>query len=88
MPEYKILHNHFSENMRSSLMMMHMWCFQRCMKDYNALSGVVGACGTVVVKTLCYKPEGRGFETRWGEWIFFNLLNPSGRIRPWGLLSL
>jgi hypothetical protein len=24
MPEYKILHNHFSENMRSSLMMMHM----------------------------------------------------------------
>jgi hypothetical protein len=41
------------------------------------------------VKTLCYKLEGRGFETRWGEWIFFfNLPNPFGRTRPWGLLSL
>jgi hypothetical protein len=27
-----------------------------------------------VVKALCYKPEGRGFETRWGEWIFSNYL--------------
>jgi hypothetical protein len=39
-----------------------------------------------VVKALCYKPEGRGFDTRWGE--FLNLPNPSGRTRPWGLLSL
>jgi hypothetical protein len=31
------------------------------------------------------KPEGRGFETRWGE--ILNLPNPSGRIRSWGLLS-
>jgi hypothetical protein len=23
-----------------------------------------GACGSVVVKALCYKPEGRGFDTR------------------------
>jgi hypothetical protein len=29
-----------------------------------------GACGGVVVKALCYKPEGRRFETRWGDWIF------------------
>jgi hypothetical protein len=37
---------------------------------------------------LCYKPDGYGFETRWDEWIFFfNLPNPSGPIRPWGLLS-
>jgi hypothetical protein len=28
-----------------------------------------GARGSVVVKALCYKPEGRGFETRWGEWF-------------------
>jgi hypothetical protein len=43
----------------------------------------------VVVKALRYKPEGRGFETRCGECIFFfNLPNPSGRTRPWGLLSL
>jgi hypothetical protein len=45
-----------------------------------------GARGSVVVKALCYKPEGRGFDTRWGE--FLNLPNPSGRTRHWGLLSL
>jgi hypothetical protein len=39
-----------------------------------------------VVKALGYKPEGRGFETRWGE--ILNLRNHSGRIRPWGLISL
>jgi hypothetical protein len=27
------------------------------------------AHGSIVVKALCYKPEGRGFETRWGEWF-------------------
>jgi hypothetical protein len=44
------------------------------------------ACSSVVVKALCYKPEGRGFETWWGE--FLNLPNLSRRTRPWGLLSL
>jgi hypothetical protein len=39
-----------------------------------------------LVKALCYKPEGHGFDTRWGE--FLNLSNPSGRTRSWGLLSL
>jgi hypothetical protein len=33
-----------------------------------------------------YEPEGRGFETRWGE--ILNLPNPSGCTRPWGLLSI
>jgi hypothetical protein len=28
------------------------------------------ARGSVVVKALCYKLEGCGFETQWGEWIF------------------
>jgi hypothetical protein len=37
-------------------------------------------------EALYYNSEGRGFETRWGEWIFFNLPNPSSRTRPWGLL--
>jgi hypothetical protein len=45
-----------------------------------------GARGSVVVKALCYKPEGRGFDSRGGE--FFNLPNLPGRTRPWGLLSL
>jgi hypothetical protein len=32
----------------------------------------------VVVKALCYKSEGRGFKTRWGEWILsFYLILPA-----------
>jgi hypothetical protein len=45
----------------------------------------MGARGRVVVKALCYKPEGRGFNIR-GD-LFLNLPNPSGRTKPWGLLS-
>jgi hypothetical protein len=30
----------------------------------NRKKGGGGAHGSVVVKTLCYKPEGRGFDTR------------------------
>jgi hypothetical protein len=41
-----------------------------------------------MVKGLSYKPEGRGFETRWGEWIFFSVPIPSGRTGSSGLLSL
>jgi hypothetical protein len=37
-------------------------------------------------KALGYKPEGRWFETQWGE--ILNLPHPSGRTRPWGLLNL
>jgi hypothetical protein len=29
------------------------------------------ACGSVEVEALCYKPEGRGFETQLYELIFF-----------------
>jgi hypothetical protein len=44
------------------------------------------SCGNVVVKALCYNPEGPVFETQRGE--FFDLPNPSGRTRPWGSPSL
>jgi hypothetical protein len=39
---------------------------RRCMQEYNFEMSVTmfGACGSVVAKALCYKPEGRGFETR------------------------
>jgi hypothetical protein len=47
---------------------------------------VGGARGRIAFKALGYKPEDRGFETQFGE--FFNLPNPSGRNKPWGLLSL
>jgi hypothetical protein len=33
----------------------------------------------LLIGALCYKPEGRGFKSRWGYWIFFNWPNPSGR---------
>jgi hypothetical protein len=29
-----------------------------------------GARGGVVVKALCYKPVGRGFDSRWCHWNF------------------
>jgi hypothetical protein len=31
-----------------------------------------------MVEALCYKPKGRGFDSRWGRWIF-NWPNPSSR---------
>jgi hypothetical protein len=40
----------------------------------------------VILQWLYYKPEGRGFETRRGE--FLNSPNLSGSIRPWGSFSL
>jgi hypothetical protein len=43
---------------------------------------------SVVFKTPCYKSKGHGFEFRCCHFFFFNLSNPSGRIRPWGLLNL
>jgi hypothetical protein len=52
----------------------------------EVLNIFLGVRGSVVVKALCYKPKGRGFDSRRGE--FLNLPNPSGRTRPWGLLSL
>jgi hypothetical protein len=54
--------------------------------DYLVLYKALGARGRLVVKALGYKSEGRGFETWWGD--ILNLLNPSGRANPWGLLSL
>jgi hypothetical protein len=53
---------------------------------YLCLIVYYGAHYSLVFKTLVYKPEGHGFETRWSE--ILNLSNPSGLIRPWGLLSL
>jgi hypothetical protein len=40
--------------------------FTDCIVNRGKWGG--GARGIIVVKALCYKPEGRGFETRWGEW--------------------
>jgi hypothetical protein len=45
--------------------------YQNCLIS-NSIGHILGACGSVVVKALCYKPEGRGFDSLWGE--FLNLL--------------
>jgi hypothetical protein len=31
---------------------------------FENIGSISGARGSIVVKALCYKPEGRGFETR------------------------
>jgi hypothetical protein len=54
----------------------------RCSRFHHILDEG-GTRVSVVVKALYYKPEGRGFDTRWGE--ILNLPNPSGRTKPWGL---
>jgi hypothetical protein len=41
---------------------------------YLLLKYKSGVRGSVVVKALCYKPEGRGFETQWGEWFLSSYL--------------
>jgi hypothetical protein len=33
-------------------------------KVMKCIQSITGARGSVVVKALCYKPEGRGFDTR------------------------
>jgi hypothetical protein len=43
---------------------------------------MTGARDNIVVKALDYKPEGRGFETLWGE--ILNLPNPSGHTMALG----
>jgi hypothetical protein len=53
---------------------------------FKTIRPYTGARGSVVVKALCYKPEGRGFETRWGEWFLSNYLIENGVfwvVTPW-----
>jgi hypothetical protein len=61
-----------------------MWFFKALI--YYPNHYIMGARGSVVLMALGYKPEGHRYETRKGE--ILNLPNPSGRTRPWGLLSL
>jgi hypothetical protein len=39
---------------------------------------MLGPVVAQLVEALRYKPEGRGFDSRWDHWDF-SLINPSGR---------
>jgi hypothetical protein len=64
----------------------HKWSLIEVVSEYKVGGWEIGYCSTVR-GALCYKPEGHGFDTRWCD-IFLTLPSPSGRTRPWGLLSL
>jgi hypothetical protein len=49
---------------------------------YSILWTERGHAVAQLVEALCYMPEGRGFESRWGE--LFNLPNPSSRTMALG----
>ena len=38
--------------------------------DFTLILTITGARGGVVVKALCYKTAGRGFDSRWCHWNF------------------
>jgi hypothetical protein len=40
-------------------------------RTYNPI--LFAVCTSFVIRALCFKPEGRGFKTRWGEWVFFKI---------------
>jgi hypothetical protein len=47
---------------------------------------IFGASGSVVLKALCYKPEGYRFEARWGQWFSSIYLTLPAALGP-GLCS-
>jgi hypothetical protein len=46
---------------KTQIVMPYIFLFSKLLVDYLTMKG---KRGSVVVKALCYKPEGRGFETR------------------------
>jgi hypothetical protein len=50
--------------------------------NFDFLPLIYGARGSIVVKALCYKPEGYGFETRRGEWFLSIYLILSVALGP------
>jgi hypothetical protein len=73
----------FSAWYQSILLVSYLFCQYNY---YSYLSTGEDRSGTVV-KVLCYKSEGRWFDSRWCNGIF-HWHNPSNSTMTWGRLSL
>jgi hypothetical protein len=65
-----------------------MWLLRISVAYFRELHLWSGARGGAVVEALHYKPEGRGFDSRWCYWIFLLTLSFRSQLWPWGRLSL
>ena len=61
----------FMNTSNDSVVLYQMLTFEvvTC-KTLNEVRKRMGDCGSTVVKTLCYKSEGRWFDSRWCHWNF------------------
>jgi hypothetical protein len=67
--------------LRNFAAMARLWLY--ALYIYIYMHNTIGARGNIVVKVLCYKPEGRGFETLWGEWISALYVILTAALGPW-----
>jgi hypothetical protein len=61
------------------LILANYWVSIRVSEFFSNVISSKGHAVVYLVEALWYKPEGRGFDSRWGHWIFFHWPNPSSR---------